>query len=261
MKTNGPLIPARRRHLTVMLSLAVSACASTRPDAPVEIPEPRQTPTRVGLLPIPKYGEVGLYYSKGSKTLVSIFTGGLGALAMYGSEKSISKEFTARLAQQELSPASYLRNGVVAALREIRSDVHAIDDTVRTAPAMKAWKFAGLAQEADAVLHLDLNEVAYSAISIDRYWPRMSAGMTLISTQNNEELGAATYQVRIDPDTSDPRSITPLARNVFESGDQLLSQPARAAQALRDDFDRIIRLIANDVATLQRGEELKWEAA
>ena len=126
---------------------------------------------------------------------------------------------------------------------------------------MKAWKFAGLAQEADAVLHLDLNEVAYSAISIDRYWPRMSAGMTLISTQNNEELGAATYQVRIDPDTSDPRSITPLARNVFESGDQLLSQPARAAQALRDDFDRIIRLIANDVATLQRGEELKWEAA
>ena len=254
MNAHHPFSPSRRLHLSALAAIAISGCATRGPIEPTPIPE------RVGLLPIEEYGEVGLYYSSTSKSVVGALTGGLGRLVMYGSEKERSKDFTARLAAQKLSASTRLRTGVLTTLAAQPTGCVALDDLPRSRAAIKAWKFADFKSDADAIVYLTLDEVAYSALSQDALWPKISATMTMISTHNEEEIGSATYQIRIDPDTSDPRDLTPLKRNRFSSAEQLLGESARAAQALGDDLDRLVALIAKDIATLKRGDELNSEA-
>ena len=241
-----------RRHLLLLAGATLAGCASRGPTGPRQIPE------QIGILPIERYGEVGLYYSSKTKQGVGLLTAGLGRVAMHASEKDNSKRFTELLAGQSLEASARLSDAVMTALAAEGARANPLDAD-KTAAPIKAWRFVALRPEADAVLSLSLNEVAYSTWNSTSVYPKISASMSLISTQDDSDLGAASYYVRIESDRSDRRDLPPLKRDRFENVDEVLADPARAAASLTDAIDRIAKLIAVDVAALQRGEELQWD--
>ena len=237
---------------TSLAGAGLAGCASRGPAAPKQIPE------QIGVLPIDRYGEVGLYYSSQTKTGVGLLTG-VGRLAMHASEKDISKRLTELLARQSLDASAHLRSAVMAALAAEGAKASPLDDADKTAAPIKAWRFAALRREADAVLSLTLDEVAYSTWNSSSVYPKISASMSLISTHDDAEIGRASYYVRIDAERSDRRDLPPWKRDRFEDVDEVLANPARAAGSLTGALDRIAKLIAVDVAVLQRGGELQWD--
>ena len=237
----------------MLAGASLAGCASRGPAGP------KQTPEQIGILPIDRYGEVGLYHSSKTKQGVGLLLGPLGQVAMHASEKDISKRFTELLARQSLDASGHLRNAVMTALAAEGASAHPLDDADKTAAPIKAWRFVALRPQADAVLSLTLDEVAYSTWTSSSVYPKISASMSLISTLDDSELGGASYYVRIDADRSDRRDLPPWKRDRFEDVDEVLANPDRAAGSLTGALDRIAKLIAVDVAALQRGEELQWD--
>ena len=246
-------MPARR-HLLMLAAGGLAACTSAPPKVADKPP-----PERIALLPVQPYGEVGLYYSGTTKGVVGALTGGIGRLAMHASEKDISRQFTERLAEQKLAASEHLSEAVLAALLGLGGKVEPVPQDARIATAIRTWKFQPLRSDADAVLHLELSELAYSTWNESSVYPKICVTMYLISTVDEDQLGSASYYVRMDAVRTDRRDLPPLKRDRFDNTDALLADPARAAQSLTDGLNRIARVIGADVAGLQRGEPMKWD--
>jgi len=253
-KTPDPAFVPARRHLLMLAAGGMAACTSGPPKVANKPP-----PERIALLPVQPYGEVGLYYSSTTKGVVGALTGGIGRLAMHASEKDLSRLFTERLAEQKLAASERLSNAVLSALLERGGRVESAPQAPRTATAIKEWKFQPLRADADAVLHLELNELAYSTWNESSVYPKICVTMYLISTVDEDPLGSASYYVRMDAVRTDRRDLPPLKRDRFDSSDALLADAARAAQSLTDGLNRIARVISADVVGLQRGEPMQWD--
>ena len=229
-----PISLSRRAHLAGLLALGLSGCATRNPNAEAEPVVPRQAPNRIALLAISPIAEVSYQYRRGAKGFFGVVTGGAGALIAHGMERSDSQSLTQAVNRVGLKASDHLRAAVANGLRKPGLELTAVDDRPRIDGAVKEWKFQRFAAECDAAVYIDLSEVAYSAWS-EGVSPKITASMWLMSTKDNAELGTATYQILLDLDKTDPRSMPPLRSSRFNDHEHLLGSPDQVAAALRAD--------------------------
>ncbi|MFK7965018.1 MAG: hypothetical protein AB8C46_13730 [Burkholderiaceae bacterium] len=260
MPENTPRCFSRRRHLLMLGLVPVVGCTTAKTttslaSAPQSLP--RHDIKRLGLLPTRPDGAVGLDHLSSSLG----FTGGsagMNRIAHWGGRESHARDFTRLLKQNGLAAASTLRQKVHDLALEQSVAVINLDQTALSERAVNDWSFTPLAATSDAVVLIRIEEIAYSSIYTNAFWPRIHATMTVVTTNTNSDLGERDYKVRINAETTDQRDIRPRVAARFQTVNELMANPRQVVKTMNSELEAIAHLMADDLAAIARGQTLKW---
>jgi len=180
-------------------------------------------------------------------------------MALWDGQSSRANDFTRLLNQNGFAASEYLKDRVLA--RSIANDLtltpFSSQQTAKSATVRP--NLNSLAPAADAVVDIDLVEVAYAAATANAFWPKIQANMVVTSTQDNAHLGTRRYRVRIDATPIDQRDIRPQSLARFLNVNELMANPRLVVNMLHHELDAMARLMVLDLEALTQGKGMNWD--
>jgi len=264
MPAKSPICVARRSHLSMLagtpliapLSGLLGGCAAPTRRAP-SVNLPRQKPQRLAMLPGKAVSEVRLEHLSSARGS-SGWSAGMSRTALWDNQSSRTRDFTKVLKQNGLAANRYLKQQLVASAADLHLELLGLTSTAAIETAVSDWAFNTLAAKADAVVLLEITDIAFSSQYANTFWPILHTTMTVASTRDNTQLGEQDYQIRINAEPTDQRDQRPEALGRFQSVNELMASPRLVVKILHKELDKIAQLMASDLEKLTRGKEMKW---
>lgn len=260
MPAKSPICVARRRHLSTLACTSLigflSGCTAPTRLAP-NTTLPRQKPQLLAMLPSKAVSEVRLEHLSSARNS-SAWSAGMSRTALWDNQSSRSRDFTRVLKQNGLAATSYLKQQLMANAAAKNIDLAGLTSTAAIETAVSDWSFDALASNADAVVYLEISDIAFSSLRASTFWPILHTTMTVASTRDNAQLGEQDYQIRINAEPTDQRDNRPGPLGRFQSANELMANPRLVVKSLHAELDKIAELMASDLEKLTRGKEMKW---